>query len=493
MPRRPGARDTTSARLDAALVRGWIGALTGGVDGPDDAARIDLIRALEDLKSAAAAVQARVSVDFAASQRAVQQAAGVAADLRGRGVGAQVALARRESPHAGGRFLGFAQALVQEMPCTLAALGAGVLSEWRATLLVRESACLSREDRAVFDRSVAGDAAALVGLGTRALVARAKAISQRLDAAAVVARAGRAESERCVTLRPAPDTMTYLTALLPVAQGVAVYASLTRAADAARAAGDPRGRGQVMADELVRRIAAGAEPAGSASSGAARRDVEPGPARWQVQLVMTDRTLLAGDDEPATIPGYGTVPGPWARRLVLEALAPDADAAPSNPRGIVEVWVRRLFMAPTTGGLVAMDAHARLAPTGLADLIRARDGGMCRTPYCDAPIRHIDHVHPAADGGPTSAANLQGLCEGCNYAKEAPGWHQSVAPPGTDPYPTPPAVHTTTPTGHHYVSRPPALPGATAASAAGTCRFDARPRRRHRRRRPKGGQTDLAA
>jgi hypothetical protein len=29
-----------------------------------------------------------------------------------------------------------------------------------------------------------------------------------------------------VTIRPAPDTMTYVTALLPVAQGVGVYAAL---------------------------------------------------------------------------------------------------------------------------------------------------------------------------------------------------------------------------------------------------------------------------
>ena len=34
---------------------------------------------------------------------------------------------------------------------------------------------------------------------------------------------------------------------------------------------------------------------------------------------------------------------------------------------------------------------------------------------------------PAAAGGPTSAANAQGLCEACNYAKEAPGW-TSAAP-----------------------------------------------------------------
>jgi hypothetical protein len=45
--------------------------------------------------------------------------------------------------------------------------------------------------------------------------------------------------------------MTYVTALLPVAQGVGVYAALKRAADTTF---DDRSRGQVMADTLVERV-----------------------------------------------------------------------------------------------------------------------------------------------------------------------------------------------------------------------------------------------
>ena len=46
-----------------------------------------------------------------------------------------------------------------------------------------------------------------------------------------------------MTLRPAPDTMTLLTGFLPVAQGVAAYAALTRDADQLKQHGDPRSRG----------------------------------------------------------------------------------------------------------------------------------------------------------------------------------------------------------------------------------------------------------
>ena len=74
-----------------------------------------------------------------------------------------------------------------------------------------------------------------------------------------------------------------------------------------------------------------------------------------------------------------------------------------------------------------MDSRARHFRDGLARLIRLRDR-TCRTPWCDAPIRHGDHSERVSDQGPTSAINGQGLCEACNYAKDAPGWHARPRP-----------------------------------------------------------------
>ena len=81
-------------------VRALVAGLAG-LEGADDVQRIDLISELESLKGAASAAQARLAVAFAKSQEAVQAAGGVAARERGRGVAAQVALARRESRIAG--------------------------------------------------------------------------------------------------------------------------------------------------------------------------------------------------------------------------------------------------------------------------------------------------------------------------------------------------------------------------------------------------------
>ena len=185
----------------------------------DQAALIEQIAWLERVKSAASAGQARAAAALDAKRRAAEAAAGVPTAKQGRGVAGEVALARRDSPARGGRHLGLAKALVHEMPHTLAALQCGALSEWRATLVARESACLDVQDRRRLDAELCASVGQLEGMGDARIVAAATEIAARLDAQAVVDRAAKAEADRTVTIRPAPDCMTYVTVLLPVAQG----------------------------------------------------------------------------------------------------------------------------------------------------------------------------------------------------------------------------------------------------------------------------------
>jgi hypothetical protein len=117
----------------------------------------------------------------------------------------------------------------------------------------------------------------------------------------MVKRHSQASSARQVTLRPAPDTMCYLTALLPVVQGVAAYPALVKEADRVRATGDPdgRGRGQVMADTLVERLT-GQEFAADVSV--------------EVELVVPWDVLLGESQKPAHLVGFGPLPakpGVW--------------------------------------------------------------------------------------------------------------------------------------------------------------------------------------
>ncbi len=406
--------------IDSSVDPGaWVAALAGHDGGGlSDADRITLLTELERLKAAAAAAQARITERFDRSQRAAAPRLKATAEVS-RSIAGQVALARRDSAARGQQHLGVALGLVRDLPRTLEALTRGDISEWRATLVVRETATLSREDRLRVDDELAGQ---LAGAGDRRVADLARAIGYRLDPGSALRRSRRAEADRRVTVRPAPDTMSHVTGLLPVAQGVAVYAALRREAQALRAAGDGRTVAQIMADTFYTRLTGHA--AGTVGG-------------VEIQLVMHERTLLRGDSEPAHLPGHGTIPAALARRLVREA-----DRA----------WVRRLYTAPTTGELVALDSRRRTFRGKLRELVVLRDQ-TCRTPWCDAPVAHVDHVRPVRTLGRTTPANGQGLCESCNYAKEAPGWRADLI--GTGGH----RVQITTPTGHEYESGPPRQPG----------------------------------
>lgn len=420
----------TSPSLVVAQVVDLTATLRGGGLPDDPAALIDLIDQLERLKSSACATQAEAAVEYDAARRRVESAQGVTARRQGRGVAAEIAFARRESPHRGQMLLGLAKILRHEMPHTRARLADGTLNEFRATLLVRETACLTPEQRLFVDEEICADPAALDAVGTRALVARVRKAAYEIDPAAVVRRARQAESDRHVTVRPAPDTMTYLTGLLPVAQGVAVHAVLGRDADAMRARGDARSRGQLMADLLVARVT-GAELAPDA----------PPPIPVLVNLTMSDSTLLGGH-RPAEVGGDGVapelVPAEIARLLLSRTLKAE-----------VAAWIRQLYV-DHTGRLIAMTSKQRFFPDGLADFLSVRDLGICRSPFCDAPIRHRDHIVSVDGGGATTADNGQGLCEACNQAKESPGWRQRAVDDDLRH-----SVEVVTPTGHRYRSTAP--------------------------------------
>jgi hypothetical protein len=171
---------------------------------------------------------------------------------------------------------------------------------------------------------------------------------------------------------------------------------------------------------------------------------------------MTDRSLFQGDSEPARIPGYGIIPAETARTILLD---PERAGTEAHDRQDLALWIRRFYTTPGTGELVAMDSRGRLFPAGLKRFLQLRDD-TCRTPYCDAPIRHLDHTIPWHKKGPTTSTNGQGLCEACNHTKETPGWAaKTVTRPGQRH-----SVETRTPTGHTYRSKAPPLPGTPVAN-----------------------------
>ncbi|RAN72592.1 hypothetical protein B5P43_32160 [Bacillus sp. SRB_336] len=324
--------------------------------------------------------------------------------------------------------------------------------------------------------------------------------------------------------------MTLLSALIPLKHGVTILKTLTRAAETATAAGDGRGRGQLMADALIHRITqhmpcdddAGtvgdhrgpATPHSPAETAPPRR---PGLCTTvtepdiMIELVMTDRALFEGANDPAIIVGHEPIPAPEARAMDLgiQDADPALDAQPDGRGGrdrgqeggreragtrpdkgnganadghgfSPRAWLRRLFTHPDSGALLTMDSRAPIFPDGMKEFLRLQYP-RCANPYCGAPIRHYDHIKPWAAGGPTSTTNGQGLCAACNQAKEAPGWLAEPAngpppdaespdaesPDAESPDASLPRITTTTPTGHRYTSVAPPLPGQTRRRRSG--------------------------
>jgi hypothetical protein len=408
------------------------------VESDEAASRlVDRVQLLEHLSSAIAAEQVRTASRFSDLCLGVANSDGADGDRRGlkeddrlgraraRSTGAQVALARKAAPSRGMRIVELSGILDREMPSTLKALADGCLTEARAFAIAAATRGLSTADRAEVDRRLCSEPGRIAHLGDRGLEDAARRFVEEVDRGAAAERIRRAEAERHVSLRRLPDAMAKLTAILPVAGAMAVREALVGAAEAAASAGDGRTLGQLTADTLVER-----------TTGIA----DAGRIPLRIGLVMTDRTLLAGAASAAVLPGYGTVPADWARELVARAIGdPSATPGMHPPRDRERVWLERLFTAPESGQLVAMDSRARLFPASMGRFLRIRDQG-CRTSFCDAPARHLDHVVRAAEGGPTHLENGQCLCAFCNLTKEASGWQQEVVEPPPPPPPPPTAA-----------------------------------------------------
>ncbi|GAA1072363.1 HNH endonuclease [Tsukamurella spumae] len=394
---------------------------------PDGAVGVDVVdrlRSSELRRCRLAVEQYALAADLLRQRVCERAAAGVPQDRWQQGVAAEVALALHISPNTAARFLARAVQLEKYMPHTRARLYDGDLSPEAIPTLLAGLSHLDLARRQQADTELCADPATLAGLGLKQLAGKVEQVAYRLDARATVDRNAAAEKDRSVTLRPLPEGMARLSVLLPMAQAVGAYAALRTHADTHVGRDQElRTRPQLMADTAFTRL-----------TGRDTADGQP----VTVHLTVPATVLLGDRPGTAHLDGGGPLPAEIARNLIGKATA----------AGVA--WVKRLFVTPETGAVVAMDSRQRLFPDGLAEVIRVRDR-YCRTPYCDAPIAHTDHITPHAAGGATSYSNGQGLCAACNYAKEAPGWRSATVDDPSGRH----TVETRTPTGHVHRSTAP--------------------------------------
>ena len=371
-----GSVDPMVARADAMAE--WMSQRLAAVD---DAARIERLAALDRLSSALDAAKAEESVAFHDSQIEAQRAVGVSPRRLGQGIAEQIGLARKMSPTGAARFLSTSRLLVDQMPALLSAMRTGAVSSWIATLVVRETTELSEEARRGLDSDLAPR---LASMSPRQASHEARSIAYRLDPQSVLRRGRTAREDRRVSIRPAPDTMALLTGFLPVEQGVAAYAALDKHARGLRSDGDSRSLGQIMADTMVERLTG-----------------QPTAAAVPVEIGVTISldSLLGADSTPGQLGPHGPIPSAYVRALLRERVGDGPERAATT------AFVRRLLSDPVDGSLVAIDASRRRFPDPVARFIKSRDQ-TCRVPYCDASIRHVDHITPVRESG-LSVASLQ--------------------------------------------------------------------------------------
>ncbi|ANH37587.1 hypothetical protein I601_1145 [Nocardioides dokdonensis FR1436] len=355
---------------------------------------------LEALKAHLAARQVRITAHLDDLQ----------ADASDRSVGAQVALARHESPHRGTR--------LRAMACTA------------------EAEHLPMNTRSAYDTQLGDLLSARTTLGDRALRLAAQRIAMHLDEQSVLKRRERAHRNRHVTCQRREDGTAQITATVSDVHAAAIMQSLHARAAQEKAAqdtcdeGEERSFGQVVADLFVARL-----------TGQVTAVATP----IALNLVVSAETLLGDSDEPAELVPMtggagGPIPASVARKLIT--CAPEQGTR-----------VRRLFA--DTEHLVAMESTSRTFDGLLRQFVTLRDR-TCRTPWCNAAIRQHDHITPDHAGGPTSATNGQGLCTACNQLKEEPDWtHTALHRDDLDPH----EVQITSPAGQTTHTRAPDPPG----------------------------------
>jgi hypothetical protein len=244
------------------------------------------------------------------------------------------------------------------------------------------------------------------GLTHSQLSRRTTALVAQADPTGYEQRHHKAKTDRRVELRPLPDGMAQLTAILPAVEARTAHDLLC--ADAKALPPDDRTTDQKRADAFVDRFL------GQATERSVR-----------VHVTISMETLMGLTEDPALLEGYGPISADTARELAMNG-----------------IW--RAVLLDDCDQAEAIGKHTYRPGRRLKELVGVRSGGVCSAPGCTRPIQERDHVTPWPKG-PTALHNLKGLCTRHHHLKH--DTHQvKVDETGT--------LHWTTPLGRTYTTTP---------------------------------------
>lgn len=399
----------------------------------DEAGLLRILDVIRHLTGVLAALEMLIVCLLDTRVRARDAERDIPASRQGRATAGLVGIATRTSPSIARMSLRAARR-VTTMPGMFTALATGRLTPRDTRTVGTRTAGMTPTGRNLLDAALSTHLPDVTGAGAgrwHTIISKTVSI---LEPEGATRRHQVAYAHRHVKVTPVADGMAHINLYVDGLDAAAFTRHNQDTAQALKNEGDVRPVSQIQADTALDTLLG--------------RTQDHEPVTVTVDVVMDVATLLAPDETESPdviIPGAGTYPARPMIDQILAAVSPHGDlrehlcptperqkdgtvtvGSPPHrlplPEGMPRViqagavQLRRLFTHPTTGQLVAAESRARAFPAALARLIRLRDG-LCRGPYCDAPIRHIDHVIDHAAGGPTSQADGQGLCAFHNYLK----------------------------------------------------------------------------
>jgi len=335
--------------------------------------------------------------------------------------------------------IGESQRLVQSLPDTHKALGAGEISYRHAQIIIDQTAGLSDIVTTEFEKVVLPRAKELT-------VAKFKQDARKkreaLDPDSIERRHRVAVEDRNCWIDPQHDGMAILSTLMTAENAIAAFDRITRIAMANTS--DTDGEGDGSADTagkrtLAQRRADAATDLLLDGDLCDRGDPVPHGIRPKVLVTVPVLTLLGQAETPAHLDGYGPISPDTARDLAVKA--------PS---------FARILTDPITSAILDFDRSKYAVPADLTQIVRLQHE-TCTAPGCNKRAVHcqLDHTQPfndtGSDGdgdgkGTTCLANLSPLCTEHHNLKHHTKIALTKLPDGT--------MHWTTATGKTVTVRP---------------------------------------
>ena len=390
-------------------------------------------------------------------------------------------------PVAAGRKVATAAILASRLPATLAAMSAGDLDSWRATIIATELTEASAQSCAAVEALIHP---AVLAEAPGAVTKRVRRVLARIDADALRVKAAKERLDRFVHAYPShvPGLTTWV-ASLPAADSAACWAAIDELAHTMAGDDPTRTLEQCRADALVDLMLTNASVTTTVTLMIPVQTAtvdEPHDSLERDLLVRGEHEGATPAGADADRSGIGGCSGAALGYLNPLANTDDFGQPAPDPNPLVEpTWkqiaamgyeipgigviggdvvasildrfdtrIARVLLDERTGVVIETSIEEYLPNRAMRRFVQKRDG-HCRFPSCrrNANRCEPDHVIPYSRGGPTATWNLVSLCKHHHRVKHEAGWTLTMTRDGectwTDPHRRQYATH---PTNHHELA-----------------------------------------